>query len=56
MDVDDCANVDSEVLDSITALVLSDTGITALQEKDFEGLSGLDNLDLHSNSLSSLSV
>ena len=56
MDVDDCANVDSEGLDSITALVLSDTGITALQEKDFEGLSGLDDLDLHSNSLSSLSV
>ena len=56
MDVDDCANLDRNDLDSITALVLSNTGITALQEKDFEGLSGLDNLDLHSNSLRSLSA
>ena len=56
IDVDDCANLDRKDLDSITALVLSDTGITALQEKDFQGLSGLDNLDLHNNSLSSLSV
>ena len=56
MDVDDCANLDSEDLDSITTLVLSGTGITALQKNDFEGLSGLDDLDLHGNSLSSLPV
>ena len=55
MDVDDCANLDSKDLDSITTLVLNNTGITALQEKDFAGLSRLDNLDLHGNSLSSLS-
>ncbi|RKU15994.1 hypothetical protein C6501_06055 [Candidatus Poribacteria bacterium] len=56
MDVDDCANVASKDMDSITTLMLNDTGITVLQEKDFEGLRGLENLDLHSNSLSSLSV
>ena len=56
MDVDDCADLESADLGSITSLVLNDMGITALQEDDFEGLSGLDDLDLHGNSLSSLSV
>ena len=56
MDVDDCANVNSKDLASITTLMLNDTEITALQEKDFEGLNDLENLDLHSNSLSSLPV
>ena len=56
MDIDDCANVESDDLDSITALVLSDTEITALQENDLEGLNSLEDLDLHGNSLSSLSV
>ena len=56
MNVDDCADLESGDLGSITSLLLSDTGITALQESDFEGLSRLEDLDLHGNSLSSLSV
>ena len=56
MDVDDCANLESEDLDSITTLVLSEAGITALKEDDFEGFSGLVDLDLHGNSLTSLPV
>ena len=54
MDVDDCADLGSNDLSSITSLGLHDAGITTLKESDFQGLTGLDDLDLSDNSLRSL--
>ena len=56
MDVDDCADLGSNDLSSITSLDLHDAGITILKESDFQGLTGLDDLDLSDNSLRSLPV
>ena len=56
LDIDDCTEVGSEDLNTITSLGLHDAGITTLKEYDFQGLTGLDDLDLSDNSLSSLPV
>ena len=56
INIDDCADVSSADLSTITRLRLSGEGITTLRANDFEGLNGLDDLDLSGNSLSSLPV
>ena len=56
IDVDDCADVGSEDLSTITSLDIGEKGITILQENDLEGLSNLEDLELHDNSLSSLPI
>ena len=56
IDVDDCADVGSEDLSTITSLDIGEKGITTLQENDFERLSNLEDLELHDNSLSSLPI
>ena len=49
-----CAEVSADMLAAITAFDLADSGITALKDGDFGGLTALQTLDLNDNSISAL--
>ena len=53
--VTDAANVTETHLAAITSLSLRSKGITSLKSSDFSGMSGLTNINLYGNQLSSQS-
>ena len=52
--VTDCASVTAGHLAAVTSLNFYESGITALKDGDFDGLSGLTGLDLSKNQLTSM--